>query len=336
MTDIDVSLIWAGVIFFGVMMYVVMDGFDLGVGMLYPFFPEREDRDVMMNTVAPVWDGNETWLVLGGAGLLAAFPLAYSVILSALYLPLIFMLLGLIFRGVAFEFRFKAHDHERHLWDKAFIGGSTIAAFFQGVTLGFYIDGIPMIGRSYAGGAFDWVAPFPLFVGVGVVVAYTLLGCCWLIWKTEGELQRQMRSVAMPLAWSLLLIIAAISIWTPLTHEAIAERWFAMPNLLWLSPVPLLVGLAMLNLVLAIKRSHDFKPFLFALCLILLAYVGLGISLWPYVIPPEISIWDAAAPIQSQVFALVGTLAIMPLILIYTGWSYYVFRGKVRAGDGYH
>jgi cytochrome d ubiquinol oxidase subunit II len=246
------------------------------------------------------------------------------------------MLLGLIFRGVAFEFRFKAHDHERHLWDKAFIGGSTIAAFFQGVTLGFYIDGIPMIGRSYAGGAFDWVAPFPLFVGVGVVVAYTLLGCCWLIWKTEGELQRQMRTVAMPLTWSLLLIIAAISIWTPLTHEAIAERWFAMPNLLWLSPIPLLVGLAMLNLVLSIRRSHDFKPFLFALCLILLAYVGLGISLWPYVIPPEISIWDAAAPIQSQVFALVGTLAIMPLILIYTGWSYYVFRGKVRAGDGYH
>ena len=336
MNSIDLSLIWAGVIFFGVMMYVVMDGFDLGVGMLYPFLPAREDRDVMMNTIAPVWDGNETWLVLGGAGLLAAFPLAYSVILSALYLPLIFMLLGLIFRGVAFEFRFKAHDHERHWWDKAFIGGSTVAAFFQGVALGAYIDGIPMIGRSYSGGAFDWFAPFPLFVGVGVVVAYTLLGCCWLIWKTEGELQKQMKTVALPLAWSMLLMIGAISLWTPLTHEAIAQRWFAMPNLLWLSPVPVLVGLAMLQLLRSLRQGRDFQPFVYALALILLAYLGLGISLWPYVIPPEISIWDAAAPMQSQVFALVGTLAIIPLILAYTAWSYYVFRGKVRHGDGYH
>src|ERR1700712_5240347 len=159
---INLPLIWAIIIFFGVMMYVVMDGFDLGIGMLYPFVPDRHDRDVMMNTVAPVWDGNETWLVLGGAGLLAAFPLAYSVILSALYLPLIFMLLGLIFRGVAFEFRFKAREHERHVWDKAFIGGSVTAAFFQGVTLGAFLDGIAVDGRAFAGGPLDWVAPFPL------------------------------------------------------------------------------------------------------------------------------------------------------------------------------
>lgn len=334
--NIDVTFVWAIIIFFGVMMYVVMDGFDLGIGILYPFVPEREHRDVMMNTVAPVWDGNETWLVLGGAGLFAAFPLAYAVILSALYLPLIFMLLGLIFRGVAFEFRFKAHDHERHIWDKAFIGGSAVAAFFQGVTLGAYIDGIKMNGHEYVGGAFDWLAPFPLFTGVGVLLAYSLLGSCWLIWKTEGDLQKRMLELAIPLAWLILGAIGVISIWTPLTHAAIAERWFKLPNLIYLSPVPILVAVTMFMLLRSIKREHDFKPFLYALCIIFLGYVGLAISLWPNIIPPNISIWDAAAPHQSQVFALIGTVAIIPFILTYTAWSYYVFRGKVRADDGYH
>ncbi|HSI43726.1 MAG TPA: cytochrome d ubiquinol oxidase subunit II [Methylotenera sp.] len=334
--NFDVTIVWAIIIFFGVMMYVIMDGFDLGIGILYPFVPEREHRDVMMNTVAPIWDGNETWLVLGGAGLFAAFPLAYAVILSALYLPLIFMLLGLIFRGVAFEFRFKAHDHERHIWDKAFIGGSAVAAFFQGVTLGAYIDGLKMNGHEYIGGAFDWLAPFPLFTGIGVLLAYSLLGCCWLIWKTEGDLQKRMLQIAVPLAWLILAAIGIISIWTPLTHAAIAERWFSLPNIIWLSPVPILVAITMYLLISAIKKSHDFKPFLFALCIIFLGYIGLAISLWPNVIPPNISIWDAAAPRQSQVFALVGTVFIIPFILAYTAWSYYVFRGKVRAEDGYH
>lgn len=334
--NFDLSFVWAVIIFFGVMMYVVMDGFDLGIGMLYPFVPAREDRDVMMNTVAPVWDGNETWLVLGGAGLFAAFPLAYSIILSALYLPLIFMLLGLIFRGVAFEFRFKALDHERHIWDKAFIGGSVVAAFFQGVTLGAYIDGIAITNREFSGGAFDWLAPFPLFTGLGVVVAYTLLGSCWLIWKTEGNLQKRMLEVTKPLAWVILAVIVIISIWTPLTHAEIAQRWFTLPNLFWFLPVPLLVGLSMLLLLRALKRGPDVAPFLYALCIAFLGYIGLAISLWPNVIPPHISIWDAAAPPQSQLFALVGTLIIIPVILAYTAWAYYVFRGKVRAGDGYH
>lgn len=343
----DVTFVWAVIIFFGVMMYVIMDGFDLGIGILYPLVPEREHRDVMMNTVAPVWDGNETWLVLGGAGLFAAFPLAYSVILSAMYLPLIFMLLGLIFRGVAFEFRFKAHDHERHIWDKAFIGGSVVAAFFQGVTLGAYIDGIKMTGHAFTGGAFDWLAPFPLFTGLGVVVAYTLLGCCWLIWKTEGVLQKRMIQLGLPLVWIILVVIGIISIWTPLTHPAIAARWFTLRNLFWFSPVPLLVVLTMFLFIKSLKKikshedvSHasisDLAPFVYALCLIFLGYTGLGISLWPHIIPPSITIWDAAAPRESQIFILWGTLAIIPMILAYTGWAYYVFRGKVRAEDGYH
>lgn len=181
---IDLSLIWAVIIIFGIMMYVVMDGFDLGVGILFPFVPGRSDRDVMMNTVAPVWDGNETWLVLGGAGLFAAFPMAYAVVLSALYLPIILMLMGLIFRGVAFEFRFKASERRQHIWDKAFIGGSLTATFFQGVVLGAFISGLPVEGRAFAGGAWDWLTPFSLFCGLALIVAYALLGCTWLMMRT--------------------------------------------------------------------------------------------------------------------------------------------------------
>ncbi|MES2552349.1 MAG: cytochrome d ubiquinol oxidase subunit II [Pseudomonadota bacterium] len=334
--DMDISLVWAGIIFFSVMMYVVMDGFDLGIGILYPFVADRYDRDVMMNTVAPVWDGNETWLVLGGAGLLAAFPLAYAVVLSALYLPLIFMLLGLIFRGVAFEFRFKALDHERHIWDKAFIGGSIVAAFFQGVALGAYINGIPVVDRAYAGGAMDWLTPFSLFTGVGVVVAYSLLGSTWLIMKTEGELKKRMIQITVPLAWLVVAMIVAVSIWTPLAFPGIAERWFKMPNMLYLSPIPLLVALSIFLLMQELRKGSDVAPFLTALALIFLGYIGLSISIWPNIIPPDISIWAAAAPRGSQIFTLVGTVIIIPIILIYTVWAYYVFRGKVRHGDGYH
>jgi cytochrome d ubiquinol oxidase subunit II len=333
---IDLPLLWAIIIAFGIMMYVIMDGFDLGIGMLYLFVPDKHDRDIMMNTVAPVWDGNETWLVLGGAGLMAAFPLAYSVVLSALYLPLIFMLLGLIFRGVAFEFRFKAKDSERHLWDKAFIGGSLTATFFQGVTLGTYINGIPVVDRSYAGGPLDWLAPFPLFVGVGLLVAYSLLGSTWLIMKTVGDLQQRMVKLTGMLAWLLLAVIGAISLWTPLTHPAIAARWFSFPNIIWFSPVPILVVVVMVLLQRTLRRETHTAPFIYALALIFLGYSGLAISVWPNIIPPDISFWDAAAPPQSQGFTLVGTLLIVPMILMYTAWAYYVFRGKIRTGEGYH
>ena len=333
---IDLSLVWAVIILFGVMMYVVMDGFDLGIGLLYPFFPRDEDRDVMMNTVAPVWDGNETWLVLGGAGLLAAFPLAYSVVLSAFYLPLVFMLLGLIFRGVAFEFRFKAKEKERHWWDKAFIGGSLVATFFQGVTLGGFIDGVPVANRAYAGGPLDWISAFSLFTGAGLIAAYALLGCTWLIFKTTGDLQRRMVAIGRPLTLIVLAVIAAISVWTPLTHPAIAERWFTMPNLLYFSPVPLLVALVTWQLLVRLRGEPNAAPFVLTLCLVFLGYSGLGISIWPYVVPPSITLWDAAAPPQSQGFTLVGALLIIPMILGYTGWSYYVFRGKVDAPHGYH
>lgn len=334
---VDLSLIWAGIILFGVMMYVVMDGFDLGIGLLYPFFPDRSDRDVMMNTVAPIWDGNETWLVMGGAGLFAAFPLAYGLILSALYLPLTLMLLGLIFRGVAFEFRFRASELRQHWWDYAFIGGSVCATFFQGVALGALISGIEVTGRHYSGGALDWLTPFSLFTGVSLLFGYSLLGCTWLILKTSGPLQVRMLQIAKPLTWLLLGVVALISIWTPLQHTAIASRWFSFPNVFWFAPVPILVVFAAWGLLRSLEADEPHAgPFNMTLCLVFLAYSGLGISVWPNVVPPSITIWDAAAPVQSQLFTLIGALLIIPMILAYTLWSYYVFRGKVDSSTGYH
>ncbi len=333
---IDLPLIWALIILFGIMMYVVMDGFDLGIGILFPFVLAKDDRDVMMNTVAPVWDGNETWLVLGGAGLLAAFPLAYAVILSAFYLPLILMLIGLVFRGVAFEFRFKARAGKRRWWDTAFIGGSVMATFFQGVTLGAFLNGVTVVDGNFAGGSFDWFTSFSMFTGLALVAAYALLGATWLIMKTDGELQERMRAIARPLVWAMLAVIAALSVWTPLAHQLIAERWFQWPHLLYFSPVPLLVALVTWKLSSSLRGDGHAAPFVLTLALLFLGYTGLGISLWPNIIPPNISIWQAAGPAQSLGFALVGALLIIPLILMYTFWSYWVFRGKVRHGDGYH
>jgi cytochrome d ubiquinol oxidase subunit II len=333
---IDLSIIWAVIILFSIMMYIIMDGFDLGLGILYPFFKNKQERDIIMNSVAPVWDGNETWLVLGGAGLLAAFPLAYSVILSALYLPIILMLIGLIFRGVAFEFRFKALEHERHFWDKAFIGGSISATFFQGVTLGAYVQGIPVVERAYAGAAFDWLSPFSIFTGTGLVFTYALLGSSWLIMKTEGALQNRAYKITSWLVWILLAFIIAVSLWTPFIDQDIAERWFSFPNILWFSPVPVLVAACSYFLLRSVNRQQHITPFIFTLILIFLGYTGLGISLWPNIIPPDISIWAAASPPQSQGFTLVGALLIIPIILGYTAWAYYVFRGKITDAEGYH
>lgn len=334
--DFDITAVWAAIIFFSVFMYVVLDGFDLGIGMLYPFVKGKRERDTMMNSVAPIWDGNETWLVLGGEGLLLAFPVAYSIILSGLYLPLIFMLVGLIFRGVAFEFRFKANDRERPIWDLAFILGSTVGAFFQGVSLGAFLSGIPVSGRSYAGGPLDWFAPFPLAAGCGVMIAYALLGATWLVMKSEGELHQRMVKLARPFTWLLLGAIAVVSVWTPLSQHRVAERWFSFPNLLLLSPVPLLVAGASFWLLRALKKEPFRQPFAAALALVLLGFTGMAISIWPHIVPPYITIWEAAAPPATQRFALVGTLIVLPLILAYTGWSYYVFRGKVGDTGGYH
>ncbi|GLO49860.1 ubiquinol oxidase subunit II, cyanide insensitive [Pseudomonas putida] len=333
---IDLSVIWGVIIAFGLMMYVIMDGFDLGLGILFPLIGDSSDRDVMMNTVAPVWDGNETWAVLGAAALYGAFPLAYSVILEALYLPLVLVLAGLIFRGVAFEFRFKAHPSKRHLWDKAFIGGSVLATFFQGVAIGTYISGIPVVDRQFAGTGWDWLAPFPLFCGVGLLLTYALLGSTWLLIKTDGMLESRMRHYSRPLTYLLAMVIVVICAWTAWLHDDIAQRWFGASHWLRSALIAVLAVVAVVVIQKALRRRHSHLPFIAVVGLVFLGYLGLAISIWPNIVPPSVTLWQAAAPLTSQLFALIGALFIIPIILGYTFWSYHVFRGKVQAGDAYH
>ncbi len=335
--SIDISVIWFVIIVFATLMYIVMDGFDLGIGMLFSVVHDGEERDVMVNSVAPVWDGNETWLVLGGAGLFGAFPLAYAVITDALVIPLTAMLIGLIFRGVAFEFRFKAVPSHRIFWDYAFAGGSLLATFSQGIVVGAFINGFAVADRRFAGSTLDWLTPFNLFCGLGLVVAYLLLGTTWLIMKSEGALQQRMRELTRKVLLALMVVIAVVSVWTPLGWRYVAERWFTLPNLYFLLPVPLLVILVSGWLWSTLhQRDRHVSPFTLTLGLVFLGFSGLGISIWPHIIPPAITLWQAAAPPQSQGFMLVGALLIIPVILGYTCWSYYVFRGKVQPGEGYH
>ncbi|GAL44151.1 cytochrome d ubiquinol oxidase subunit II [Citrobacter werkmanii] len=335
--DIDITVIWFIIIVFATLMYIVMDGFDLGIGMLFSIVHAPGERDVMVNSVAPVWDGNETWLVLGGAGLFGAFPLAYAVIADALAIPLTMMLIGLIFRGVAFEFRFKATPSHRLFWDYAFAGGSLLATVSQGIVVGAVINGFDIADRRFAGSALDWLTPFNVFCGLGLVAAYLLLGSTWLIMKSDGALQERMRKLTRHVLLALLAVIAVVSIWTPLNWQYIAERWFTLPNFYWFVPVPILVTILSLWIWrLSSDNTSHARPFILTLGLIFLGFSGLGISLWPYIIPPHVTLWDAAAPPASQMFMLVGTLIIIPVILMYTAWSYYVFRGKVSDGEGYH
>jgi cytochrome d ubiquinol oxidase subunit II len=332
---LDLVPLWACILSLAVLMYVLLDGFDLGVGMLFFFRPHEEDRDLMVASVAPVWDFNETWLILGGGGLLAVFPLAIAIIIQPVYFPILLMLLGLLFRGVAFEFR-DAPAARKRLWNVAFAYGSLIATFAQGVVLGNFIRGFPVSGRVFAGTSWDWIAPFPLLTGLGLMVGYCLLGATWLVMKTEGELQQWARSIARWFLLGLLAFIVMVSIWTPLAQARIAERWFSYPNIVLFSPVPVLTAALALMLWRFLKQGRDVLPFICAMGLFFLAYTGLIISLWPYVAPPSVTLWDAATAPMSQQFLMVGTMFLLPVILLYVFWSYWVFRGKVKAGMGYH
>ena len=330
----DLSIIWVLIIAFAIFAYAVMDGFDLGIGIIFPTLAVGAERDQAMNSVAPVWDGNETWLVLGGGGLLAAFPLAYSIILPATYPPMIAMLVGLIFRGVAFEFRWRDPDHRRY-WDAAFAAGSSIAALAQGIILGAILQGIRVVRDGYAGGWLDWLSPFTLLTGASLMLGYALLGSTWLVWKTEGAGQAHARRMALKLAIGTLIAMAAVSAATPYLHYDYWRRWFSMPNVVFTAQVPLLVIITSVIFVWSLRRGAERLPFIMALTLFLLNFAGLGISVYPYLVPRVITIWDAAAPAQSQAFLLIGIAVIMPVILAYTTWAYWVFRGKVGT-HGYH
>jgi len=332
---IDIPLIWAFIIAFSVFVYVVMDGFDLGLGILFPLFPKKADRDVMMNSVAPVWDGNETWLVLGGGGLFAAFPLAYAVLMPALYTPMIAMLIGLVFRGVAFEFRWRS-QRERNRWDTAFFGGSLLAALAQGIALGAILQGVHVEGRAYAGGWWDWLTPFSILTGVALIAGYCLLGATWLVMKTTGDLREKAYHLSWWLLFAMLGAIGTVSLATPFLDAEYARRWFAWPNILLTAPVPVAVAAVTALLLRSLANRQDYRPFFLALALFALSYAGLGISMYPYIVPRSITIWQAAAPHSSQVFMLVGVAVLVPIILAYTAWAYWVFRGKVDPESGYH
>ncbi len=331
-------VVWACISAFTILAYIVLDGFDLGIGILFAVEPAKADRDVMVNTVAPVWDGNETWLILGGAALYGVFPLAYATILPALYPPIIAMLLALIFRGVAFEFRFRALSRiGLHLWDLSFFGGSVVAGFCQGLILGALVQGIRVVDGAYAGGWWDWLSPFSLLCGVAVVIGYALLGACYLVWRTEGPMQARLRRQARVLGVATLAAIVIVSLWTPLLHEQYLRHWYVWPRVILVSPVPLLVALlAVLFWRGLANEGHHITPLLCALGWFFLSFTGLGISVWPYIVPPGITIWDAASPPSSQLFLLVGASVLIPTILAYTGYAYWVFRGKVGAETHYH
>ncbi len=325
---------WGVIISLIIMMYIILDGFDLGIGILYPFVRDKHQRDIMMSTVTPVWDGNETWLVFGAAALYGSFPLAYSTLLPILYLPIVIMLAALIFRGVAFEFRFKAHKSQP-FWDMAFILGSTLAAFMQGVLLGTFIQGYgSSLPIPYS--AYRWISSFSLMTGVAVVCGYGLLGATWLIIKTTDQLQARMFTIARILLIVVTLFMLIVSLWTPWVDSAIRARWFSLPNFYYLMPLPVITAVAVIYNYYCLYRRHEYAPFIVSIILFLLAYAGICISSWPYIVPRSVTLWQAAASPISLKFMLVGTAILLPILLIYTGYAYRVFRGKVTAPDHHY
>jgi cytochrome d ubiquinol oxidase subunit II len=332
---LDFVPLWTLMLGLGVCFYVVLDGFDLGVGILFGFAPDTDSRNMVMNSIAPIWDGNETWLVLGGLALLAAFPLAFAIIIPAVYFPILVMLLALIFRGVAFEFRFRDAAHKT-FWDHGFAWGSTIATFAQGLVLGAFIQGFEVDGRHFAGSSWDFLTPFSILTGLALIAGYGLLGAGWLILKTEGALQDWARRLGKRCFVGVLAAVAIVSIWTPVMDADIAARWFTWPNILYLAPVPIVTALLALVEWRALNGKAEALPFVAAIGLFLLSYLGIAISLWPMIVPHRYTLWEAASADNTQAFLAVGTLFLLPVILMYTGWSYWVFRGKVRADIGYH
>lgn len=326
---LDLPLLFAFVLAFAVAMYVVMDGYDLGIGILFPFAPTEADRDMMMNSIAPFWDGNETWLVLGGTLLIAAFPAAYAVLLPALYVPLMVMLFALIFRGIAFEFRFRA-ERLRRWWDWSFASGSALAGFCQGLILGAFIDGVPVRGAP----TFGFLSGFAVASGLGVLAGYALLGATWLILRTSSDTAAFGRRAAKPALILTLAFIALVSLWTPLAHGEIAARWFSLPNILFLWPVPFVTALVSWIIWRAIPSARESVPFLGSIGLFLLALLGLGVSLFPYAVPRSLTIWQAATATSTLEFVGVGVLIILPIILAYLGYTHWLFRGKTSGGYG--
>jgi len=328
----QLAMVWTMILGLVVIMYVILDGFDLGIGILTKYSKSEADQTRMVNSIAPFWDGNETWLILGAGALLIAFPVAYAIILQALYLPILFMLLGLILRGVAFEFIFKSTGTKmRAVWVNCFHWGSLLATFFQGIILGTFIIGFKVENERYVGGSLDWLEPFTVLVGLSLIAGYVLLGSGWIIMKSEGALHDWAKKISAYATLVVLLYMAAVSLYIPFLNSHIFVRWFSLPNFYYLLPVPFITLVVAYLLIKANKSDlarDDYKPFLYSLLLFLLGYLGLAISLWPWIVPHELTILQCVGAKESMEISLVGVVFILPVILIYTGYSYYVFRGK--------
>ncbi len=324
---LDLPLIWGGLIALSVFIYVLLDGFDLGCGILFPFAGSDKNRSRMMNSIAPFWDGNETWLVLGGGGLFAAFPVAYGIIMTGLYLPVTFMLFGLILRGVAFEFRFKS-SKRRYVWDSVFFIGSISAAFFQGVMLGALVRGLEASDRLYSGGPFDWLTPFAIMCGIAVIIGYALLGSTWLIIKTEYKLQIWARKVSGWLLSALILAMVVVTVFMYFSDILALEGWFSFPGILYLAPMPIIVVLLFFFMRKDLTTEREYRPFLLTVALFLMGYIGVCFAIFPYIVPYQMTIYEAAAADTSLSFMLIGAGIMLPIILSYTAFAYYTFKGK--------
>ena len=342
MTSLDLPLIWAGIIAVAVLLYVLLDGFDLGVGILFPFARTPAERDAMMASIAPVWDGNETWLVLGGGGLFAAFPVAYAVLLPALYLPIYLMLIALILRGVAFEFRLRGRRTGKRGWTIAFAAGSTVATLAQGLVLGGFIQGVKVRNGAFAGGPFDWLTPYTAWVALGLVAGYALLGAGWLIWKTEGRLQQDARRWAREAAIGVAALLIIVSLLSLRLDPRIGERWglfgggVDLMTAVRVAPIPALGVLGLLTLALGLKRRSHGLPYAGAVLVFLSGYLGLAVDFFPYAIPYSVGFREAASTDNALALLLAGVAVLLPLILGYMGFVYWLFRGKVGSDAGYH
>jgi cytochrome bd ubiquinol oxidase subunit II len=331
-----VTLALIGVIGLTIFMYVLLDGFDLGIGILFPFVKNQNYQHTMMNTILPIWDGNETWLVLGGATLYGAFPLVYSTLLPTLYLPIMMMLLSLILRGISFEFIHHAHA-SKSLWAFTFALGSSIAAFCQGVILGTFVQGYTYTnGTILLASHYHWLTPFSVTTGFAVVFGYALLGSLWLIAKTTGNLQNLMQQWSRFLLIFVAVFMADISLWTPYVDPDIWQRWFAFPNIFYMSLLPLTTVLLFCGLWYNLEKRNNYQPFLYAIGLFLCPFLGFILSLWPYIIPRSVTIWEAAAPFKVQVFILVGLAILLPVLIIYNAYAYWVFREKVTETEAHY
>ena len=324
---------WAAALALSLLLYVLLDGFDLGVGMLFPFAPDERARAHMLSSISPVWDGNETWLVVAAATLFGAFPLVYSIAVSAFYLPVLLMLAALILRGVAFEFRYKAGPAMRHVWDAGFVGGSFVATFMQGTTVGAFVAELPIRDGRFDGGPFFWAQPLALLCGVGLCVGYALIGACWLAGKSERRTRDFGFRVLPGLGVALLVFLAGAFALSLFHHLRVMDRWLQRPLLLVLPLAGLLGGAV---LAWAWKRKRDRWLFPGAAVIFATAFGTLAASFLPYMVPFTVTVDQAAAPPASLEFMFWGAgIIVLPLTLLYTGAVYFIFRGKVADDDAY-